>query len=124
MPFITIEIDDCYDVATDDDGNIRLPAKWAICDGCDGEGHHAKHIGGMVQQDLDEGFRDVIEDYMGGVYDRKCEDCDGTGKVLVVDAEACERDDNLRKALEAKRQMDQFDLDDRRAVALERAFGA
>lgn len=124
MPSITIEIDDCYGVVTDENGNIRLPAKWTICDDCEGEGHHAKHLGDMTQRDIDEGFHEVYEDYMAGFYDRQCESCEGAGKVVVVDVEACERDDNLRKALEAKRQMDQFDLDERRAVALERAFGA
>ena len=56
----------------------RRGSTWAICDECQGEGHHARGLG---EVNLDEWEEEEVERYYAGVYDRSCEDCRGTGKV-------------------------------------------
>lgn len=67
-----------------------IPAKWAICSRCRGEGHHGNPaFDGLSLQD--ETFEDpeFREDYFKGVYDVRCETCGGSGKVLEPDRESC-----------------------------------
>lgn len=77
-----INITTIYD---EDENEIELPTKWVICSNCSGDGHHSRHLGAMSQDDLDQQDPDFLEDWQAGVYDRKCEECDGTGKIKVVD---------------------------------------
>jgi DnaJ-class molecular chaperone len=71
----------------EDDNEIELPTKWAICGTCDGEGRHSQHLGAHTASEFDEAFGtpEEKEDYFNGFYDKSCEDCDGTGKVKIVD---------------------------------------
>jgi hypothetical protein len=79
-------------IHTDDDQEIQLPTKWAICDRCRGEGFVSKIPGAIGSDTLDEWFGDgeeryeFIEEYTrrGGIYDDVCPDCEN-GKVKVVD---------------------------------------
>lgn len=76
-----------------------LPARWAICDTCDGDGRHSRHLGAFTEEDLDQQDPDFLERYVGGDYDRTCESCHGTGKVLRVDEGALKaRDPELYAA--------------------------
>lgn len=68
----------------DDDNEIELPTKWAICGTCRGNGKHSLRMGALTQDDIDEMGPDSFEDYMAGHYDAVCEDCED-GKVRVVD---------------------------------------
>jgi DnaJ-class molecular chaperone len=70
-----------------EDNEIELPTKWAICGTCDGEGKHSRHLGAYTRDEFYEAFGtpEEREDYFAGFYDKSCEDCDGTGKVKVVD---------------------------------------
>jgi DnaJ-class molecular chaperone len=74
----------------DDDSEIELPFRWAICPACDG---HATDRGASVECDgggftssewaeQDEDFK---EGYLRGDYDRPCDECDGSGKVMEAD---------------------------------------
>lgn len=78
---------------------LALPARWAICSECRGNGATSRHVecddcygepGGFTASewaDQDDEFR---EDYLAGRYDRPCDSCKGTGKVLVVDRECAD----------------------------------
>lgn len=70
-----------------------LPTRWAICPHCDGEGASSRYLGAITQSDREPGGAwddpEEFADYMAGHYDRKCDTCDGTGKVREVDVERC-----------------------------------
>jgi hypothetical protein len=81
----------------DEDGEhqetYRLPAVWIICDTCSGNGAHSRHLGAITHEDrCTDWDEESWEEYMTGGYDRRCEDCKGTGKVLVVDKLTCPKD--------------------------------
>lgn len=66
---------------------ITIPSKWEICSTCDGEGHHSREFGAISSDDWygpdwDDESR---ETYLSGGYDKRCEDCQGTGKCRVPD---------------------------------------
>lgn len=77
------------------DGNeeleIELPSKFDVCDRCEGHGTHLnpsleKHA--YTMEEFRESFDDEeAEEYFtrGGMYDVKCEECNGNRVVPVVD---------------------------------------
>lgn len=74
----------------DDEGEeheVSLPGRYEICGNCQGHGQHAHAIDGdgITSSEWDEWDEDDRETYMSGGYDQPCEECDGTGKVVVVD---------------------------------------
>lgn len=72
-----------YDEELDDEVDCEIPAKWIICDNCDGNGSHSKHLGAITQEDIDRDWSpDEFDDYLAGGYDMQCEVCKGSGKVL------------------------------------------
>jgi hypothetical protein len=79
-------------VVIDDEGDERevfVPAQWEICCDCRGTGGSSAYLGAFTSDewyDQDEGFQ---HDYMQGRYDRPCDGCGGSGKVLSVDLERC-----------------------------------
>lgn len=70
---------------------IELPAKYAVCDVCEGTGTHV-HVGvdghGLSAEDLDQDL-DFREAYFSGGYDVRCEGCAGERLVTVIDEGAC-----------------------------------
>jgi len=89
----------------DEDRTVHLPAEYVICSQCRGTGGHSLRFGAITQSDRDEHWdEDSFESYMRGDYDEKCEPCDGTGKVLIVDRDACRTDE--QKAALAKMDRD------------------
>lgn len=66
-----------------------LPANWAICRSCNGNGTTTAHIendgGGITADEMEELGEDFRHDYMSGVYDRPCPHCNGSGKVKELD---------------------------------------
>lgn len=79
---------------SDEEGNTyRLPMEWAICDYCRGDGVRA--LGGMsfTQSEWNEACHDddeFADRYMGGAYDKPCEDCSGSGKLRHLSGDAPE----------------------------------
>lgn len=69
----------------DDGSEIELPTVWRICPRCDGHGKSSAYLGAYTRSEMDEAGPDFHDAYMAGEYDRACENCDGTGKVQVVD---------------------------------------
>lgn len=76
------------DPATDDEVTVTLPTRWAICDCCRGDGHHAQHLGEFDAERMADHDEEWIEDYYAGRFDRPCTDCGGTGKVQLLDVPA------------------------------------
>lgn len=68
----------------------RIPAKYEICERCDGEGKHTNPAidgRGLSREDFDELGEEFEEDYFAGRYDIRCEECKGERVVLVPDRE-------------------------------------
>ncbi len=65
--------------------SIHLPAVWRICEPCRGHGKHSHAIGAVTSSEWANWDPDERCDYLRGGYDRTCEACRGTGKVLEVD---------------------------------------
>jgi hypothetical protein len=87
---------------TIDDGEseprtVELPAHWAICYHCDGDGKSSAHLGVFTREDFDED-PDFMEDYIAGEYDVPCPCCKGSGKLLEIGRDRCTTEDQ-RKAL-------------------------
>jgi hypothetical protein len=80
---------------------LELPSKWEICDVCRGEGEHSRAVDGdgLTQSDFDEAGPEFMEDYFAGRYDKRCEECKGSGRVAVVDEDRLTEEE--RKAWEA-----------------------
>ncbi len=72
-----------------DETEVSLPASWCICSTCSGNGSSSLYLGAITQSDREAGGDwddpDEFADYMDGKYDRPCDRCSGTGKVLEVD---------------------------------------
>ena len=72
-----------------------LPARYAVCPRCDGEGHHSNPAidgNGITQSELAEILHDdsdFLDEYFAGVYDVRCECCSGQRVILEVDKESC-----------------------------------
>lgn len=110
MPTIDIQVAD-VDCGDDEDKFVKVPANWVICGTCEGAGKHSLHLGAITEGDRDRDWdSDSWEDYMSGGYDRSCDPCEGTGKVLVIDDAAVARSsDEVKAAVAQKRQQDRDD---------------
>lgn len=99
----------------EEDRQVQLPARWCICEACEGCGSSSAHLGTITQSDRGPGGDwedpDEFAEYMAGAYDRPCGPCHGTGKVLVIDEECCPPD-----LLEAYRRQRDADLGVRAGV--------
>lgn len=75
---------------------LTLPARWAICGCCQGCGTDRGASvecdgGGFTGSEWAEQGEDFQRDYLAGFYDRPCEPCKGSGKVLVVNRAQADR---------------------------------
>ena len=104
-------------VVTDDGGeqDLVLPIKYVVCYRCDGRGVHDCWEGGVTaDQEVDPDFWD---DYRSGMYDKRCDECNGLRVVEEVDRDACSPEDlrlydshmeaewQIQAAYEAERRM-------------------
>lgn len=72
------------------DDTVTLPAKFAVCNTCEGEGKHVNpdiDRNGLTAEDFEED-PDFRDDYFSGVYDVICSECKGEKVVPVVDSES------------------------------------
>lgn len=76
---------------TADGDSIQLPHKWAICNGCRGDGKSSAYLGAFTGDQMRED-PDFAADYIDGLYDRTCERCGGTGKAAILDPARTPRD--------------------------------
>lgn len=67
------------------EGTLTVPARYEVCPRCYGEGvhDHPAFSNGISQDQFDED-PDFEEAYHQGVYDVRCEECDGKRVVLVA----------------------------------------
>jgi hypothetical protein len=101
---------------------ISLPACWAICERCKGEGTHVNpNIDGHGitaeewQNDYDDESREM---YMNGGYDVSCEaGCTG-GKVLIPDVAVCNAL-HLAEYMKQQERAAQYDAEDRHTRFME-----
>lgn len=83
----------------------ELPAKFAVCDECDGHGTHlADGLRGVAftQEQFNECFdEDAAREYFkkGGSYDVRCKVCAGDRVMRVVDTDAAARTHRGRRLL-------------------------
>jgi RecJ-like exonuclease len=77
----------------DEDGEeITPPMRWEICTRCEGEGTHTNPNidgNGITASEWEEWDDDERDGYMSGRYDVACDECNGSGKIHVVDLERC-----------------------------------
>ncbi len=71
-----------------DEYTVNAPTKWEICYECQGEGKNSNHMGDWTGSEWAEEDFDFQCDYMSGAYDKTCQCCKGSGKLLVVDEES------------------------------------
>lgn len=69
---------------------ITVPAKYEVCYRCEGRGVHDCFSGGFTSEQADEWGPEFIEDYKEGVYDKRCEECNGDRVVAVIDRDSCD----------------------------------
>jgi hypothetical protein len=99
---------------------ITVPAKYGVCETCDGKGKHVNpsiDAHGLSAEDFDEdpGFR---EDYFSGVYDQECNECYGRRVSFVVDESRC-TPDQLKAVYASQEGHDSYE----RQCAAERRMG-
>jgi hypothetical protein len=66
--------------------------KWAVCPTCRGNGafvNPAIDENGITEEDLDQFDEDFLENYMSGMYDVKCSECEGYRVVPACKQDGC-----------------------------------
>lgn len=106
-------------VILQDDSEKQLPHRWEICGGCGGEGTSCAYLGAYTQDEMEQQGPQFREDFVSGVYNRTCDQCEGDGKVPVVDTRRCPPD---LLAIYRDQQADFADMEAQ--MASERARGA
>lgn len=122
------DVDECKRTATvileDEDGNeepVQVHVSRVVCQTCEGDGKHVNpsvDAGGLSQEDFDED-RDFRDEYMGGMYDVTCYECQGLRVTWELD-EAATGKDLVRRFRKAEREQAEFEAVSR----AERMMGA
>jgi RecJ-like exonuclease len=103
----------------DEDEEVRVPARYEVCDTCSGKGMHVSpsiDCGGLTAEDFDD--PEFAEAYMDSHYDVPCAECDGKRVIPVLNS------DNIdEELLEQINDRIQCIYDDMRTEAAERMFG-
>lgn len=92
---------------TDDEGcDVDVPAKYYVCDTCEGHGKHSHAVdgNGITASEWAEWDYEEQESYMRGDYDQTCEVCKGRGLVADVDWDKLTPEERT-KVEEAKRSI-------------------
>jgi hypothetical protein len=101
-----------------EDEAVLFPAKYEVCGRCQGKGVHDCWEGGMSQDEMAEQGPEFFEDYMSGMYDKRCDECKGERVVLVIDRRRANKE-----ALAEYDQYQQDEQDYRALVEAERRMG-
>lgn len=123
---LTVEVPNPAFETTDDENEpecieVVLPAKYEVCDTCEGKGSHVNpsiDCDGITAEDFAED-PDFEEGYFEGHYDVTCYDCGGARVVPVVDEDRARKED---LALYQKHE-EECGADDAEARAEARYFG-
>lgn len=95
-------------------GDVKVPAHWEICSACRGEGMSSAYLGAYTREEFDQEFDyEEQERYFAGEYDRPCEVCEGSGKILEIDydnlspeqKEAVDDEADYQAAVRSERRM-------------------
>jgi predicted methyltransferase len=101
----------------------KLPKHKIVCPTCDGDGTHVNPAvdGNGISPDQFREDPDFEEAYFSGVYDVRCEECEGKNVVEVIDEDLLEKNEEL-----ASEWFDWVEswAEDRAVRAQERAMGA
>jgi hypothetical protein len=77
------------------DGEFEIPGKFEVCPRCEGKGSHVNPNidgNGITSDEMAELGPQFLEDYLSGVYDVRCQECDGKRVVLVPDKSRCSKE--------------------------------
>ena len=101
---------------------VGLPSKFVVCFRCNGKGTHVNPAvdgNGLTQEDFDEAGPDFREDYMAGVYDVTCYQCDAKRVLEVPDLQRLTPDQRA-----AWMKQEEEEAQDRATVEMELRLGA
>lgn len=112
---------------TGEEETFTFPAKHEVCSRCGGHGTHLNpSIGSHAYsgEEFDEAFEPGSEERehyfkRGGMYDVRCEVCNGKNVVLVIDEERCTSDEQkaaLKTYTKYQRRREREDAEDRRTT--------
>ena len=73
------------------DETHTLPSELVLCPTCRGKGTSSAYLGAFTQEDREQMSHDEWDDYMGGCYDRTCEQCNGLRVIAVLDEDRARR---------------------------------
>jgi len=121
--------EDTKDSAYDEEREVEFPAEWEICEDCRGKGTTylgwaARDQPAFTAEDMAYEGPDFMEDYMTGAYDSQCPECNGSGKVKVIDSKAVESNPELNKLYKAYIESVEQDAYYDAISRAERAMGA
>jgi len=108
-----------------DEVEIALPAKYEVCQTCEGQGKHVNPAidgNGLSREDFDED-PDFRESYFNGDYDVTCQECGGQRVVLEIDEAEAKRQ-GLKTDLEAYYEQGREEAAYQAECAAERRMGA
>lgn len=77
-----------------EEGKEPLPTRWEVCFSCKGEGRSSRYLGAFTSDDMYELGDEFREDYVSGVYDRMCDECEGRSTVREPDYDRMTPDQN------------------------------
>lgn len=66
---------------------VTLPSKFVVCGRCEGRGVHDCWEGGMTGDEMAEQGPEFFDDYMDGVYDTRCTECNGLRVIEAINVE-------------------------------------
>jgi hypothetical protein len=93
-------------ILDDEDQDIEVPAKFEVCERCNGHGKHVNPsidgngITGSELAELQHEDPNFLDDYTQGVYDVTCYECKGKRVVLQPDWDRLRGDPKLKKQVQ------------------------